>query len=174
MKKDRRNLVVSGGILAAVLILLMLVPGEEPYSEQEIDLTSVPENSTVEAVFLENGTEIASLELEVSDSDEEREKGLMNRSSLEPGTGMLFVWNSSEKRSFWMKNTYIPLDMIFLEDDRTVLNIKEADPEPDTEVEELEVYQSDGPAQYVIETHQGFSENRSIEEGTKISFSISR
>jgi uncharacterized membrane protein (UPF0127 family) len=135
------------------------------------DLMAISGNETVEANFYSSREKITSLELEVANSDEEREKGLMFRKNLSEGTGMVFVWNDSKERGFWMKNTYIPLDMIFVAENGTVLNVEEADPEPDTLPPDLETYTSDGPALYVIETNKGFSESKGIEKGTQVVFS---
>lgn len=115
-----------------------------------------------------------SLSLEVADSPREIERGLMFRSSLAEDRGMLFVFPDERRRVFWMKNTYIPLDIIFLDSSRTVVDVDRAEPEPDTPEEELTRYWSDSPAKYVIETNRGFSREHGIEEGTVVSFNLPR
>src|SRR5690554_4328328 len=61
-----------------------------------------------------NSAEDVELEVEIADSPEERSRGLMYRTYLDPKGGMLFIFSDSELRSFWMKNTLISLDMIFI------------------------------------------------------------
>lgn len=171
--------IASAGVLFAVLLGLVLLPGPTTDDREldEINRSSLGQvsgntsmNSTINAVFTDGNQRLAELELEAANTPEERRIGLMNRTSLEKGTGMIFIWDEAEERSFWMKNTYIPLDMIFLTAERTVRTIKEADPEPNVSEENLKRYASEGPAKYVIETHQNFSEEQGVEKGSKVVF----
>ncbi|MFB6191083.1 MAG: DUF192 domain-containing protein [Candidatus Nanohaloarchaea archaeon] len=120
------------------------------------------------AEFFSDSEEMAELSLEVADSRKERRKGLMFRESLAEGHGMLFVYPDEKERVFWMKNTYIPLDIIFVDSNRTVVDIDRAEPEPDTPEEELTRYRSSGPAKYVIEANQGFARKNGIEVGDRV------
>ena len=61
--------------------------------------------------------------LEVADTFEKRQYGLMNREYIKPNSGMLFIWKDLEKRTFWMKNTYFDLDLFFLGKEGQVLEI---------------------------------------------------
>lgn len=61
-----------------------------------------------------------SFELELADEPHERQKGLMFRKELAEKSGMIFLWDKPAYRAMWMKNTYIPLDMIFIRDERVV------------------------------------------------------
>ncbi|MGM0441675.1 MAG: DUF192 domain-containing protein [Elusimicrobiota bacterium] len=116
-----------------------------------------------------NDTEFS---VEIADSSEERAKGLMNRKHLSEDNGMLFVYNKENSRSFWMKNTTIPLDIIFLDSDLEVINIEAADPEPDTSDEDLQRYRSERPAQYVLEINQNRSEEIGLEKGNKMGLGL--
>ena len=113
--------------------------------------------------FTDNGKVNVAVELAVT--NEARSHGLMNRTSLDGG--MLFVFDEEAKRTFWMKNTLIPLDMVFVGSDLTINEIKEnippctADPCP--------VYPSINPAQYVIELNAGFAKQNHLKVGQKIS-----
>jgi uncharacterized membrane protein (UPF0127 family) len=108
-------------------------------------------------------------EVVIADTSEERARGLMNRESLGENSGMLFVYDEEENRSFWMKNTTIPLDIIFLDSNFEVINIEAADPEPDTRDDDLQRYRSERPAQYVLEINQNRSEEIGLEKGSKMS-----
>lgn len=160
-------LVVLG--LAAVLALLVAAPrpGAE---EMEENFSNMSANDTVKAIFSEGNRTLGVLRLEKADTPKERSRGLMYRKTLENGTGMLFVWEDEANRSFWMKNTYIPLDMIFVTAEKTVENIREADPQPNVSDDMLETYTSTGPAKYVIETRQNFSDEQGIGNGTEVIF----
>ena len=168
MEQNLKNFLVVT-VLLAVLALLLAAPrpGEK---KMEDNFSNVSANDTVKAIFSEENRTLAVLMLEKADTPEERSKGLMYRKELENGTGMLFVWEDEANRSFWMKNTYIPLDMIFVTAEKTVENIREADPQPNVSESMLKTYTSTGPAKYVIETRQNFSETQGIENGTEVIF----
>jgi uncharacterized membrane protein (UPF0127 family) len=109
------------------------------------------------------------INVEIADSPDERQKGLMNRKKLSESSGMLFVYGKEGSRSFWMKNTSIPLDIIFLNSDMEVINIEEADPEPDVTVDSnYRDYLSERPAKYVLEINQNRSGEIGIKEGEKL------
>lgn len=108
--------------------------------------------------------------LEIANTSSERKKGLMYRKSMAENHGMIFVFPEEDDRSFWMKNTHIPLDIIFIDANQTVINIEKAYPESDTREENLRRYESDRPAKYVVELNQNFTDRNGIETGDKIMF----
>ncbi len=109
----------------------------------------------------------ARLFAEVADTPEERRTGLMFRDSLPEGRGMLFVFDEDSVRTFWMKNTRIPLDMIFINSSLDVVSIQRnaqpclSDP--------CATYSSHLPVRYVVEANAGFADANGIREGTKVS-----
>lgn len=108
--------------------------------------------------------------LEVADTHRERRRGLMNRTSLAEGHGMVFVFENATRQSFWMKNTLVPLDMIFVAPNGTVLNVEHAEVQPNASVSELKRYRSEGPAKYVIEVNRGFANETGVGPGTEVRF----
>ncbi len=104
---------------------------------------------------------------EVADEQDEWERGLMFRNTLDDDTGMIFIFDKEDYYSFWMKNTRIPLDMIWISEDKKVVDIKEAEPCID---DPCTSYKPAGKAKYVLEVNQGFAENNSIKIGDKVSF----
>ena len=100
-------------------------------------------------IHAESGEELL-FDVEVALSKDQQEQGLMFRTSLPEQTGMLFVFKNVRKRSFWMKNTYIPLDIVFLDENGEIVGIHlNAKPESEESIE------SPAPAQYVIELDAG-------------------
>jgi uncharacterized repeat protein (TIGR01451 family) len=134
-----------------------------------------PQNitETVNATFLVDGEPAANVTLEVADRPNERARGLMHRESLPENHGMVFVYGEADERSFWMKNTLVPLDMVFVDENGTVLNVEHAEPPaPDTPDSELATYSSDGPAKYVIELEQGFANETGVGPGAEVEFDV--
>ncbi len=141
--------------------------GDENATPSADAADSTDENVTATFVTDEGN---ATVSLEVADTSEERERGLMYRQSLPDDHGMVFVYDDADDRSFWMKNTYVPLDMIFVAPDGTVSNVEHAEPEPNTSTADLERYESDGPAQYVVELERGFANRTGVDAGSEIVF----
>lgn len=105
--------------------------------------------------------------VEIADEDYEREKGLMFRDNLEENSGMLFVFYNESLKSFWMKNTFIPLDMIFINKEYEIINIENAIPCLDNECIS---YSSKFPTKYVLEVNSGFCYKNNIHIGDKVKF----
>jgi uncharacterized membrane protein (UPF0127 family) len=134
---------------------------------------SVSDIGEKQASFIdETGSEKAEITYETAVSSKEKRTGLMNRTELGQNHGMIFVYDNADIRSFWMKNTLIPLDIIFLDSDKQIINIEKAYPEPNTPDSELERYRSDAPAQYVIEVNQNFTDRHGIEQEDRVEFSV--
>ncbi|XOD66666.1 MAG: DUF192 domain-containing protein [Flavobacteriales bacterium Tduv] len=117
---------------------------------------------------LKNGEEtIKKIHIELATTDQERSQGLMHRSSMQEDQGMLFIFDEARPQSFWMKNTRIPLDIIYINSDSAVLNIsKNIFP-----MAETGITQSNGAAKFVLEVNGGMSDKWGIKEGvTKISW----
>ena len=108
--------------------------------------------------------------VELAITPEEKTVGLMNREHLEENAGMLFISEDERMQTFWMKNTLIPLDLIFMANDGTVVDIKK-EFEPCKTVS-CPNYASKAPAQYVLEVNAGFSEKEGLEIGNKLKISL--
>lgn len=99
---------------------------------------------------------------ELAVTQEQRSLGLMNRFSLQPDHGMLFVFEKSEPLAFWMKNTYVPLSIAFISADGRIVNIE--DMKPQTE----DTHWSKGPALYALEMKKGWFQERGIGPGAVV------
>lgn len=98
---------------------------------------------------------------EVASLPAQRERGLMHRDSLPDGTGMLFLFPTTEERSFWMRDTHIALDLAFFDEAYTILAIKRMQPLDET------LIGSDAPTAMALEVRQGWFHDRGIEVGAR-------
>ena len=109
---------------------------------------------------------LATLEIEIADDDYQTQTGLMYRKSMKENRGMLFIFKEEKPHSFYMKNTEIPLDIIFINSQKKIVSIqKNAKPFDKTSLP------SKGPAQYVLEVNAGLSDRWNLKAGDKIEFS---
>lgn len=107
--------------------------------------------------------------VEMALNERHQQRGLMYRTNLPINTGMLFVFSKEQELTFWMKNTLIPLDMLFIADDGTIRHIHHmAKPQDLTSITSLE------PASSVLEINGGLSDKYGIKEGDRIIHSIYR
>lgn len=99
---------------------------------------------------------------EVVSTPEQRATGLMNRFSLQPDHGMLFVFEQSQPLGFWMKNTFIPLSIAFIDVDGKIVNIEDMRPQDES------THWSRGVALYALEMKQGWFAGKKIAAGDVI------
>ena len=104
-------------------------------------------------------------EVEIADDAEERAKGLMFRQSLAPNAGMLFIYPTVQDVAFWMKNTLIPLDMLFIAADGHIVRIeKQATPLSEASIP------SGAPVKAVLEVNGGLTDELGVKQGDMISY----
>lgn len=118
-------------------------------------------------VVIERGAEQAALSVKVEVADEmhERQRGLMFREHMEADAGMIFLFERPQQLSFWMHNTLLPLDMVFIRADMTILGIVEnATPRTD------DPRQVPGLSQYVLEVNAGYAERNGVRAGQRVRF----
>ena len=101
--------------------------------------------------------------VELAKTAQELEIGLMNRDSLEANRGMFFIFSSEQPRNFWMKDTLIPLDIIFISSTGRVNEMTTQKPCPEIGI--CPVYESKSPARYVLEINAGQAEKWNITAG---------
>jgi len=118
----------------------------------------------------QDGNEIASFKVEIASTSIQHQKGLMHREYLPEDRGMLFVFKQEQPLSFWMKNTLIPLDIIYISQDKKVVSIRanalpcKKDPCP--------LYPSKEKAMYVLEVKADLAEKFGIEKGATVEFNL--
>ena len=140
------------GLFAVALALF----GRSPSTAQGLEPLTIATTSG-EHVF----------QVEIARNEAEREKGLMFRRFMPADRGMLFEFERNEPVAFWMKNTYIPLDMVFIARDGTVTHIA-ADAEPLSEA----IVPSRGPCAAVLELNGGVAAKIGLREGDKVTASF--
>ena len=105
---------------------------------------------------------IHNITAELAVSPDERATGLMFRQSMPPNQGMLFVFEQAEQQCFWMKNTLIPLDVAFVADDGTIINIEHMKPQT------LDNHCSAKPVRLVLEMNDGWFARKGVSAGSKL------
>lgn len=103
--------------------------------------------------------ETVRLQVEIADSDAERQRGLMERTALGQDRGMLFVFDGEQQLSFWMKNTLIPLSVAYIDSEGRIIDIQDMQPLDETS------HPSAEPAQYALEVNQGYFAEHGVEVG---------
>jgi len=98
---------------------------------------------------------------EVASTPDQRAQGLMYREDLPDGAGMLFVFQDNQVRAFWMANTYIPLDIAYMDPSYRIVDIVQMEPLV------TETYPSNGPAMFALEVRKGWFADRGIPVGTQ-------
>ncbi|MEM8972968.1 MAG: DUF192 domain-containing protein [Pseudomonadota bacterium] len=101
--------------------------------------------------------------IEVAETEQQKSLGLMFRKSLDAGSGMLFPYRQPQELTMWMRNTYIPLDMVFIKSDGTVHRIAE-----NTEPFSEEIVASKGSVSAVLELAGGVTRKLGIKAGDKV------
>lgn len=119
-----------------------------------------------ELVFSDTlGNQKIKIDIEIADSEYERQLGLMNRKSMEENQGMLFIFNEERLQSFWMLNTLISLDILYVSKEKRIVTIHK-----NTVPLSRQSYPSTDPAIYVVEVIGGFCDRHDIIVGDKISW----
>lgn len=108
---------------------------------------------------------ITKIDIEIADTAYERTRGLMHRRSLPDGAGMIFIFERPGPRSFWMRNTYIPLDIIFADEKKKIITIHKK-----TKPLSYDLIRSTGDVKYVVEVNAGFCDRHGISVGDFIEF----
>ena len=150
-------------IVIAVLVLTSFSckeKTEEHSLTQEITFTKDGELRLLKST---NDSVIKVLDIEIADTDYKTQTGLMYRNSMEENQAMLFVFKDEQPRSFYMKNTAIALDIIYLNANKVILSIqKNAKPYDNTSLP------SNANSQYVLEVNAGLSDRWNLQIGDKI------
>ena len=151
--------------MAVIIVLLILLNYfENKQSDQGGSIHFYSFEKQGELTFSKaDGARIKTIDIEIADTVNKTILGLMFRNKMLETQGMLFLFDNQEPRSFWMKDTYIPLDIMFIDSEHRIVSIAE-----NTTPFSVDGYASKGPAQYVVETVAGFSRKYGVKAGCKI------
>jgi len=151
--------------LFAPVLALMVAPGLNPPATAALDRPQP--RLPVQTIAIDTPHGPVSLTVEMAITGRQQEQGLMYRRQMDADCGMLFVFPNPTQITFWMKNTYLPLDMLFIRADGTVSSIA-AHTKPRT----LDPVPSAEPVKAVLELNAGRAKALGIEEGAKVRASI--
>ena len=107
--------------------------------------------------------------VEIADTPDKQQLGLMFRESMPRDHGMLFIFSGETMRSFWMKNTRIPLDIMYFDKDLKLVSVAVAKP---CRTPRCPTYASEGPAQYVLELNAGKAAELGVRPGDELKLHI--
>lgn len=170
-KKNRK-----GVIIAAVLLLALSIYLLKPilFDSKKNVAKKAEESVTIEPQFSNEGDlvflnaekdSIKSVEIEIADNDQERTQGMMFRSAMSYDRAMFFIMQYEREQSFWMRNTKMSLDIMYVNSDKEIVTIyKHTQPYSDSPIPSFK------KAKYVVETAAGFCDKFGIEEGNYIEF----
>ena len=147
------------------LALLASLAACQPSASNAVDLAPSPAGLEQVPLTITSGQRTHRFTVEIARTREEQATGLMNRSELAPDRGMIFPFDPPRDASFWMKNTLIPLDMIFVRTDGSIANIAE-----NTVPLSLESVRSEGPVGAVLELAGGRAAELGIKPGDKVAW----
>jgi uncharacterized protein len=164
MRTLRVAAVVAAGAAAVVAALLDVGPGPANGLCQAL---SFPYKHGI-VTFTEAG-QATQVRVEIADTHDTQEYGLMCRTTLEPDAGMLFAFPDATKGPFWMKDTLIPLSIAFIDSSWHIVSIMDMKVEPDP-ANPLAVYAPPRPYRYALEVNQGFFAQHGIDAGAQVSF----
>ncbi len=119
----------------------------------------------LQTLTIQTQTKTLLIDIEIANTPRKRAQGLMYRPSLEQNTGMLFVFPREQQQTFWMKNTLIPLDILFINTNLEIIEIITAQP---CSHNPCFYYTSSLPARYVLELNAGFSQRNNLSQSDRI------
>jgi uncharacterized membrane protein (UPF0127 family) len=155
----RKNKIIVLLIVLPFAVTLLLTISNQLFSNNELET----ESKDIKACFKSN-----CFDIEVADTPEERETGLMFREQLASNSGMLFIFEKEDVYDFWMKNTLIPLDIIWIDENKKIIFIKE-NAEP-CKTEKCELFGPNEKAKYVLEINEGLTEEIGLKVGNKVEY----
>lgn len=168
MKKD---LAIIGGLFLVVVGLLIFGQGFSSASFVGLKPTGQMSSQDKGQVSLSIGS--LSVKAQVADTASVRKKGLSERDSLPINSGMLFVFDKSGKWGIWMKGMKFPIDIIWIDDGKKIVDIAEdAVPEPGKKDSALTVYRPRADSKYVLEINAGLSNLNNLRVGDTVNFEL--
>ena len=187
-REKKRNVTAASGMKPATITTLIIVavaaaaliylfyPDSKPKDPERDYELSIARSLGLEfknqgslSFLTGEGDTAVTIAVEVADDNVKRRIGMMFREKAEEKQGMLFIFPFSEIRSFWMRNTVLSLDMIFIDEQKRIVNIEKSTV-PFTE----RSYFSTGPARYVLEVRAGFADKYNLSAGQEVTWILNK
>ncbi len=149
-------------LVAAVLVVVIILLPERPTLTKPPASTQGFTHQGKASFYSDGGALLCSFDLEIADTEEKRKRGLMERDTLSTGQAMLFIMDANEIQRFWMKNTYLPLDIIFIGEDSLIVSISEH-----TRPFSEDNIASAGKSKFVLEVNAGLSQRFGLKPGDR-------
>lgn len=162
----RRALVLTMLFCTLLIAPLACTPsGDSSSTTAASDTTAtIPFTAEGRLAFIQDGDSTVTIDIEIADTDSARQRGMMQREGFpNDRSGMLFPFDEEQPQSFWMSNTPVALDILFVSADSQIVSISKY-----TTPFSSENYRSGEPAQYVVEVPAGFADSHGILEGDRI------
>lgn len=166
-RRRKRTLIAIVALIALPVVAGLIYMSLPQIQEEAKAGPKFTKQGELQLLSGETGELIQQIKIEVKQNNQERAEGMMWRRSMEEDQGMLFIMDRNEPQSFWMRNTYIPLDIIFIGEDKRIVNIRK-NAQPQT----LAPQPSKGNAKYVLEVVGGFCEKYGVKAGDRIAFTV--
>ena len=174
-KKNPKSIAAVAGTVLLILALIAVLTYQP--SNKPVPITQTPPTNPQPGAyeFVKQGEVrfqtakqdfITAIDVELAQDESKRQLGLMYRDKLAENQGMLFVFEGDEDRSFWMKNTVLSLDIIFVNGKNQIVTIHK-----NTTPYSEQSYASTKPAQYVVEVNAGYTDKHKISVGDHITWS---
>lgn len=161
-------LILAAAFIAGYLYVSFFDEESQAFQTEQVSHIDIPFRADGRVSIVDpDGVERYAGQIEIADTDLEREQGLMYRDSLGRDQGMLFVFPEESVQAFWMRNTRISLDIVYIGSDYRIVSIaRNARPYDETSLP------SQGPAQYVLEINGGLCAELGIQPGDTVRWSL--
>lgn len=169
MKKNTILAIITLAVLAIAVLYLVGYSGTAFVSEDDYYASLYDSTGPVDIALVSPDRLAVPVTVELANTPERREEGLKNRAELDPGAGMLFVFPYDQMLNFWMKDTLIPLDIIFLDGDGWWVSHETMEPCP-PEQEECPKTFSSAEARFALEVPAGFANQYRIGDRWRLGF----
>jgi uncharacterized protein len=153
------------GLIVVIVIVILYLIISQAAKKNNTDEEFVFKKQGELTFYSKDGNPVTNIDIQIAATDYDRELGLMFRKSMAENEGMLFIFPYSQIQNFWMKNTFISLDMIFADTAKQIVTIRK-----NTKTMSEQSYTSTEPAIYVIEVNAGFCDKHGIKVGDKINW----
>jgi len=157
--KLQHFILVMGLIFLSIFIVYIFQNSHKTPAQS----SPAPQNINLPTIYLNN----IGIYVELADTPQKQAKGLSGRTELKDGYGMLFPYTPPQMASFWMKDMLIPIDIIFIKDNKVTTLYENVQPEPDIPLAKLKRYSSKQAIDFVLEVPAGWSQKNGVKVGSE-------